>query len=178
MSRLFQSAIAALLELSIPEAAARIKVSESTLRRWLQDPSFQGAYQQARRHVLDDALTALCAARLKAVQTLVKLLDGPPSAAAKAASVLLEHSERAGERFELLERLEKLEAALPLGDGDERPRGRPPKDAAARLDRLESRALCEREPDDDLQALLRSIRPEADAHGSARPTVAPTGPSR
>lgn len=142
LSRCFEQAIAALLETStLREAAGQVGVAESTLKRWLSEPEFAAAYQQARRQVLEAALASLSGAAGKAVQTLVRILDGDsPNAAVRAAGLILDHAERGAELLDLNARLEQLEALLPRTDEGERQRGAPPKNVKDRIGRLEGRA--------------------------------------
>jgi hypothetical protein len=57
-----EQAVAALLaEPTIVAAARSLKISERTLRRWLEDPEFHSAYRAAKRAVHDDALDRLTA---------------------------------------------------------------------------------------------------------------------
>jgi hypothetical protein len=114
-TRRTEEAIAALLTYpTIREAAASIGVNETTLIRWLNEPTFKAEYQRARHQVLESALTKLQVATGKAVDTLVKLLDGDsPNAACRAAALILEHAQKAQEWIDLTGRVEQLEASLP-----------------------------------------------------------------
>src|SRR5262245_24269845 len=135
-TRHLEQAVAALLEMpTFGEAAERLGVSESTLRRWAQQPEFAELYREARLQMLEGTLARLQAATGGAVETLVRLLDdGSPNAACRAAGLILDHAVRAAELLDLSVRLKALESRLPL-----RPdaAGRPPKDLQGRLERLE-----------------------------------------
>jgi hypothetical protein len=116
------------------EAAASIGVNETTLIRWLNQPTFKAEYQRARHQVLESALTNLQAATGKAVDTLVKLLEGDsPNAACRAAALILEHAQKAQEWIDLTGRVEQLEASLPKTILA----GAPPRTLRGRLERLE-----------------------------------------
>ena len=81
-SRLKELAIAALLgSPTIKEAADKIGVSESTLRRWLGYPDFRQEYAQAKRHILEAAARALPDAVAEGLQSLRGVLKNPWSEA-------------------------------------------------------------------------------------------------
>jgi transposase-like protein len=74
-SRKQVTALAALLTSSTITAAARQSgVSETSLRRWLQQPDFRRRYWKARRNVLNDAIGRLQLATGQAVEALVSLV--------------------------------------------------------------------------------------------------------
>ena len=73
--RLEDRALAALLsEPTIAQAATAAGVSESTLLRWLAEPSFKARYRDARRQVVELAVTGLQQATSEAVATLSRNL--------------------------------------------------------------------------------------------------------
>jgi hypothetical protein len=137
-TRRTEEAIAALLTCpTIREAAASIGVNETTLVRWLNDSTFKAEYQRARRQVLESALAKLQAATGKAVDTLVRLLEGDsPNAACRAAALILEHAHKAQEWIDLSGRVEQLEATLPRTVLP----GAPPHKLVDRVKRLEIHA--------------------------------------
>lgn len=106
-------AIAALLsEPTIVQAAAKAEVSESTLARWLSEPSFRVRYRDARRQVVEHAVSGLQQAAGKAVSVLVAIAeDGavPPAARVSAAKIILDQSFRGIEVLGLADRIEQLE---------------------------------------------------------------------
>jgi DNA-binding MurR/RpiR family transcriptional regulator len=103
--------LALISEPTVVAAAKRAGVSEATLRRWLQDPGFAARYREARREVVDRAITRLQAAAVEAVETLRRnLSSGQPGVEVTAARTLLEQVFRATELLELAERVEALEA--------------------------------------------------------------------
>jgi hypothetical protein len=110
-TRRHEQAIVALLEEPTVSAAAdRVGVSESTLRRWQHDSTFEAAYRDARSQLLDRALTELRKAGTGAVHALVKNLDcGVPGAEVKAASELLRWVFQLVELEEIEDRISHLE---------------------------------------------------------------------
>jgi hypothetical protein len=107
-----EQAIANLLTApSIEEAARRTGVSDKTLRLWLGQPDFAQLYRRARQQVLEHAVGILQATSRQAVEALVRNLScGRPGAEIAAANHLLEKSLQAVEQFDVLTRLEALEA--------------------------------------------------------------------
>jgi hypothetical protein len=112
LTRTQEKAIAALLaERTIQNAAARAKISERTLMYWLKQPAFAAEYRAARQRVVEHAVGILQSASSLAVDTLVRNLTcGRPGAEIAAANHLLEKSLQAVEQFDVLSRLEVLEA--------------------------------------------------------------------
>jgi hypothetical protein len=109
-------AIEALLsEPTQEKAAEKAKVSRATLARWLAEPVFRQALKEARNQLLENILTALQAASVKAVQTLGEVMDdttAQPSARVSAAKAVLDNLLRSREQLELEERLKTLEELL------------------------------------------------------------------
>jgi hypothetical protein len=119
LSRTQEKAIAALLaEGTIQNAAARAKISLRTLTFWLKQPDFAAAYRAARQQVVEAAIGTLQAATSQAVDCLIRNLScGRPGAEIAAAHHLLEKSLQAVEQFDVLSRLEALEAQAALQQG-------------------------------------------------------------
>ncbi|MGO4144146.1 hypothetical protein AB4Y77_03600 [Paenarthrobacter sp. YAF11_1] len=94
---------------STREAAARVGVSERTLRRWMGQAAFMAAYRAQTREVSAHALQSLMAAQQEAVQVLRDGLaaDSIPTRI-RAASRLLEIGLKVREH-DIEERLEELE---------------------------------------------------------------------
>ena len=113
-SRRGEAAISALLTCPTLEAAAeRAGIGQSTLRGWLRDPAFQGRYRQARRQVVEQAVSALQRATGAAVDALARNLTcGTPTAEIAVARAILDQAFRGMELIDLAERLERLEAQL------------------------------------------------------------------
>jgi hypothetical protein len=113
MQRRWSIAIAALLEAdTLTDAATRAKVAESTLRRWLTDRDFAAAYAQAKRQLLDSALSRLRTLARRSVDVLEGVAtDGaaPHASRVTAASRLLDGALRLLEVEDVENRLSELE---------------------------------------------------------------------
>ena len=113
--RLEDRALAALLsEKTIAQAATKASVSESTLLRWLAEPSFKSRYRDARRQVVELAVTGLQQATGQAVETLVEIIGNiaaPQAARVSAAKTILDFAVKGVELVDLAERVEALEQA-------------------------------------------------------------------
>ena len=127
-----QRAIEALLTNPGVDAAARTAgINSSTLWRWLQQPAFDQAYRDARSRLLEEAITALRSASLRAVRVLVEVMDNSNAAdqtRVSAAKGILELTMRSRE-FELEERIRTLELAMGVRH-EFRPPGKWPRDDA------------------------------------------------
>jgi hypothetical protein len=112
-----EQALCALIECgSVAEAAARVKVSEKTMRIWLKQPAFRDEYRLARRKLLDDAVLSLQRASRKAVEALVKQLDADrPTDIIRAAEAILDRAFRGGELLDLAEDVEELKRLAEQG---------------------------------------------------------------
>src|SRR5215471_6628697 len=108
-SRKQDQAVTALLTCSsIIEAAVQCGVAEWTLRRWLKQDPFQTTYREARRQVVQQAITQVQQANGEAVQTLRQVMqdpEAPASARVSAARVVLETSQKGVEVDEVEARL-------------------------------------------------------------------------
>lgn len=113
-----EQAIAALLTHARLEDAARAAgVSRSTLCRMLADTAFQEAFRQARRQVLDAALSRLQAAAAPAVEALTRNLTCRKAAIeVSAARTILDQSIKSLELLELDARIARLEDAMHLAE--------------------------------------------------------------
>ncbi len=68
--------LALLSEKSIPEAAAKCRIGERTLHRWLtSDAAFKAAYSEARQAAFEAWMSRVQALTGKAIETLDDLLD-------------------------------------------------------------------------------------------------------
>jgi hypothetical protein len=114
LSRHGEHVLAALLQHpTIAEASSASGISERTVFRWLQRDDFQKRYREARRAVVDDAISELQAATKEAVATLRRNLScGNAFAENTAAQAILAQSLKAIEQGELVERIERLEERL------------------------------------------------------------------
>jgi hypothetical protein len=101
---------------SITEAAAHCELAEVTLRRWLKQDGFQAAYREARRAVVQHAITQVQRATGEAVETLRSVMqdaDAPASARVSAAKAVLETAVKTVELEDLEARIAALEAQGP-----------------------------------------------------------------
>jgi hypothetical protein len=92
-----EALIAALLtEPTHAAAATKAGISEATAQRWLRLPEFQAAYRQARRELVEGAISRIQAATGQAVDTLLAVAkDGvKDSDRVRAAIALLDHAFR------------------------------------------------------------------------------------
>ena len=115
-----QKALAALLaEPTIPAAAAKLGMGESTLHKWLKDPAFGDAYREARREAVGQAIARLQHVSSAAVSVLMQVAadkSAPASARVSAASKILDMALRAVELEDLENRLSALEAQMEVGN--------------------------------------------------------------
>jgi hypothetical protein len=116
MTRKRESAIAALLSTgTLEQAAQKASISVKTLRAWMAQADFAAAYRAARQQVVECAIGTLQTASLEAVDALRRNLNcGRPASEIAAANSLLERSTAAVEQFDILTRLEALEAQAAL----------------------------------------------------------------
>lgn len=107
------AALAALLSApTIAAAATAAGISESTILRWLAEPSFKERYRAARRDVVEHAVSGLQQATSEAVAALRQNLGcGVPASEIAAAKAIIDFSLKAVELTDLMERVERLEVA-------------------------------------------------------------------
>ena len=88
-----EKALTALLEsASIIEAAQTSGLSEKTLRRYLEEKEFSDEYAEARRQIVESAVTGLQNAAIEAVETLRRNLTcDNPQAEIRAAQLILDN---------------------------------------------------------------------------------------
>jgi len=116
---------------SVDDAARAARVNASTIWRWLQQPAFANAYRDARSRLLDQTITALQAASLSSVTSLVEVRDDPETSAATkvaAASRILELTMKSRE-MGIEDRLRAIEEAIGVRNVF-RPQGKWPRDDA------------------------------------------------
>lgn len=95
-----------------------VGVDGSTVRRWRQDPTFQTEVSEARRRLLDEAVSALETAVRDAIDTLHEALSDESTAVrVRAANVLLGALPGLVQHTDLGERIAALEAALQAQNG-------------------------------------------------------------
>jgi Helix-turn-helix of insertion element transposase len=112
-----QALTALLAHATIAEAAAAVKVDESTLRRWLRMPEFAKAWNTVRSAYLMDSVSEMQETALEAVRTLKRNLTcGEPGTEVRAADVLLSQTLRGTEILDLKRRVEAVEGLLTDGD--------------------------------------------------------------
>jgi hypothetical protein len=111
-----QQAIAALIELGTVKAAGEtIDVSDSTLWRWMREPSFKSAYLTARRQVVEVAIAKVQRMTGEAADTLREIMlseSNPASSRVQAAKTIIELSLRGIEIADILARIDALETGL------------------------------------------------------------------
>jgi hypothetical protein len=108
-----EEAIVALLShRTIEDAARACNKRPRTLFRWLNEPDFRAAYQQARRIAFSQSVARLQQASSAAVSTLLKVMLDPASSASArvgAAKAVLDHTAKGIEIEDLEERLAAIE---------------------------------------------------------------------
>jgi hypothetical protein len=111
LTRRQQTAIAALLsEATVEAAAAKVRVSPATLRRWRNVPAFDYAYRLARQAILDSTVSRLVSAATKAVDKLEQLLSNHnPGVQFRAAVAILDRATRGVEFLDFEARIRALE---------------------------------------------------------------------
>jgi hypothetical protein len=109
-----QSITALLVQGSLQAAAAARGINEKTLRRWLRDDAvFQMAYREARRAVVQHAITQVQRATGEAVEILHTVMqDSESSASARvsAAKAMREATVKGIELEDLAARIATLDA--------------------------------------------------------------------
>jgi hypothetical protein len=118
LSRKWEAAIAALLsESSIEKAAAKAGVAPRTLKSWLAQPAFAGAFRDARTAVLERVTGRLLAACDRAVEVLEAELSADKSSdRIRAAAILLAHARGTHADADIESRLRELEACHERGN--------------------------------------------------------------
>jgi transposase-like protein len=100
---------------TVGEAAESVGVGQSTLFRWMQDHNFQRHYLQAKRRVIDQAITQLQKMTGEAVQVLNKIMiddTNPPTSRIACAKAILDQALKGFELEDLATRIDALEKAL------------------------------------------------------------------
>ena len=114
-----EKAIAALLTTDTIEQAANVAgIAESTLYRWLQNPTFLEQYRKARKAAVDQAISTLQERSNAAAKALVDIAEDqemPPSTRVAAAREILQASIKGIERDDFEARLEALERMIMKG---------------------------------------------------------------
>jgi hypothetical protein len=97
---------------SLAEAARQSKVSERTLRRWLDDPVFAGALNQTESALVETTtrrLTGMAGEALDTVQAILKDPSAGANARLRAAEITLHQLQQQRELRDLERRLTALE---------------------------------------------------------------------
>ena len=108
-----QAILALLYAPTIVEAAARVGMGESTLRRWLtDDTAFQAEFAAARHATFQAAISRIPALTVKAVATLAALLAAkePPVVRLGAARTVAELGQHQYDAETILKKLDEIEA--------------------------------------------------------------------
>jgi acyl-CoA hydrolase len=109
-----EQTIAALLTApNLADAAHHAGIGGRTLLRWLKETAFQAAYREARRAVVQQAITQVQRATGEAVETLRNVMqdrESPASAKVSAAKTILETAVKGIEIEDLEARIAALEA--------------------------------------------------------------------
>jgi hypothetical protein len=115
-----------LTQRSVDEAARVTGTGAQTLYRWMRDPQFDAAYQEAKRAAFGQASARLQQASGAAVSTILQILRDPftpPSTRVRAADLALSHGKAAIEE-DIVARLSELgyatETAQAILYGDRR----------------------------------------------------------
>ena len=107
-----EKAIAALLTTDTVEQAANVAgIAESTLYRWLKDPTFLEQYRKARKAAVDQAISTLQERSNTAAKALVDIAEDqemPPSTRVAAAREILQTSIKGIERDGFEARVESV----------------------------------------------------------------------
>ena len=115
-----EKAIAALLTTDTVEQAASVAgIAESTLYRWLKDPTFLEQYRKARKAAVDQAISTLqerSNAAAKAHVDIAEDQEMPPSTRVAAAREILQASIKGIERDDFEARVEALERMIMKGE--------------------------------------------------------------
>ena len=117
-----KKALAALLsERTRLKAAEKAGISESTLRLYLKDAEFVAAYNSAVSELLSDTVNQVKRSLSPAISTLEDISADPMEATNNriaASRGLLEFGLKLVETFDLLSRIERLEAKQGGSDGN------------------------------------------------------------
>jgi hypothetical protein len=105
---------------STTEAAGAAKVTDRTIRRWLDDPDFRAEVHKLRSNLLGQTVGALVDAAIEAVATLRASLtaDSEP-VRVRAAVAILSSVVTIRETADLEERIAALEAEAEQRDGSQ-----------------------------------------------------------
>lgn len=116
LSRKQEIALLSLISgVSVSLTSKNLKISESTLWRWLQQPAFNARYRMLRRSIVENAVARLQSLASKAVETLERnLSSGHAPSECRAALGILSKSLDAIDLLELETRLSSIERKFEL----------------------------------------------------------------
>lgn len=103
---------ALLSEPTITQAYKKAKISEKTAYKWLKEPNFQMHYKKLRLDFLKNTTAKLQANTLRAVDTLLNIMENEDlsaSARVQCIRTLLEYSYKGTVIEDIQDRLDKLE---------------------------------------------------------------------
>ncbi len=116
-------AITALLNhRTVGEAAEAVGVAQSTLFRYMTDEKFQSYFRDAKRRVVNQAITHIQQISGQAVEALKNIMTDenmPASSRVTAARTVLDISVKAVELENLTSRIEAIESVLMRGENHE-----------------------------------------------------------
>ena len=116
-----EAAIVALLSnRSVEEAARSINVAPKTLYRWLKETAFDAAYRKARRDAFGQTIARLQQGSPAAAAVLLKLVvdaSTPASTRVRAAEIVLDKAAKAIELEDIEARVTALELAAEQSKG-------------------------------------------------------------
>ena len=111
-----EKALAALLSSDTQaEAAAKIGISDRTMRGYLADPEFNAEYQRRKRRLVSDATRQIQTSYQVAINALREIVESKLSSEAgriSAARALLEYGMKFTEVNEVMTQLENIENAI------------------------------------------------------------------
>ncbi len=94
-------------------ACKKGKISRDTLYAWLRDPAFRAELDRQRNDLATQGFALLSQSVVKAIETLVDLLDGSDARLKRlAAKDILDQHAKFKELDELTERIERIENRL------------------------------------------------------------------
>lgn len=103
---------ALLQNVSVSATSKATGISEATIYKYLKDVEFKEEYEAKRKEMMEDSCHTLQAKTGRAISELVEIIEDKeikPQIRLNAIDMLLRHSYRMTEQFDILERLEKLE---------------------------------------------------------------------
>ena len=101
-----------LSNVTVEDTASVTGISKSTIYRYLNNDAFKAEYEERQREMMRDSCKALQNSIKKSINELVRVRDDEttsPQIKLKAIDMILRHSYRMTEQFDILERLDRLE---------------------------------------------------------------------